>query len=160
MNTDEQKKTWLEVNNAISTACVDAGEEFERIGLDELRGVVERAGIGCIIASIKELSPEDTSFELYWLAKAGFTEVEDELVTLLDSPEEDQVANAAVGLAYLDNLKGFEVIEKMCLGEYRVKLTMSPEWTFLAYLQEINSPKAMQLAKKIISGVYDRWEGS
>lgn len=163
LNHMNQKEIWLAVREAIATAGTDVPSstavEYEKAGLNELRSVLEKAGADKVIASIKKYTPDDPSYEFYWLARSGCMEVVPELLALVTLNDEDQVVNAAIGLAHLGHQKGFDVIEKMCLGEFQIKLSMSPTWTFSEFLKDMDDPRADRLAKNITQGVYGNWNG-
>ncbi|CCN71126.1 hypothetical protein [Vibrio nigripulchritudo] len=101
-----------------------------------------------------ELSPGSISNELYWFARAGFKEIENLLLAAIESDDEDEVTLSAISLVHIGNDIGFNVIESMCQGNFRVKLTCDPEWTFLAYLEEVDDIRAINIANRIKSKEY------
>ncbi len=115
--------------------------------IEILQKLVSTYGYTDVYACLKEHDSDGMGF-LYWFARAGISQAIPELENYLASDDVDDVFDAAISLALLNDDRGLATIEKLCAGEHRLKLEEIPDWYLDEYIQEIDDPRAREIEGK------------
>lgn len=113
-----------------------------------------------IISSTKNMATNNTN-ELKYLAIAGYSEVQEDLIAVINSSkDEDDIFSAAIGLAYLNHDKGFEILEQFALKSFCLNQYIDPWSDVLEELVKIPNQKANILLQKYKNGYFGKDERS
>ncbi|MBU1640493.1 MAG: hypothetical protein KKG53_08410 [Proteobacteria bacterium] len=115
--------------------------------LEILQELVSTYDYADVYACLKEHDSDGMQF-LYWFARAGVSQAIPAIEKYLTSEDVDDVFDAAISLALLNDERGLDTIEKLCAGEHPLQLEETPDWYINEYIQKIDHPKARELEKK------------
>lgn len=118
-------------------------KDHKQLGTERIKQIWATHGTQTVLSAFRAYYDENDTYEpgwgeepdvdhawhevyiLKWCARVGLPGVDGLLIKYLRSDDAEKVVMAAIGLAYLGLAQGFDIIEQMCKGCYRVRLTSS-----------------------------------
>ncbi|MCW8878115.1 MAG: hypothetical protein OQK51_13785 [Kangiellaceae bacterium] len=145
---NELKNELLEVYQGLADVISNVPREYR---CEQLKGEIEELKVLILKYSERKvldftlsIAGSDT-IELQWLARAGVSIAHSHLLDALSGDDGDNVLRAAIGLVYLGESKGIEVINEFANRTHRLSDEVEPKDELYDALLECDLPVLIRI---------------